>query len=70
MTIVSGLRIIDSNAQTGITWWNWTNNHQNAIFRQLDNFCLDALSMGMSHDLELAVQNGATFVRVGRSLCG
>ncbi|CAC9965423.1 hypothetical protein [uncultured Gammaproteobacteria bacterium] len=25
MTIVSGLRIIDSNAQTGITWWNWTN---------------------------------------------
>jgi hypothetical protein len=23
MTIVSGLRIIDSNAQTGITWWNW-----------------------------------------------
>ncbi|VVM23332.1 hypothetical protein BSPWISOXPB_8530 [uncultured Gammaproteobacteria bacterium] len=24
MTIVSGLRIIDSNAQTGITWWNWT----------------------------------------------
>ncbi|VVM17457.1 hypothetical protein [bacterium endosymbiont of Bathymodiolus sp. 5 South] len=27
MTIVSGLRIIDSNAQTGITWWNWTDNH-------------------------------------------
>ncbi len=26
MTIVSGLRIIDSNAQTGITWWNWTIN--------------------------------------------
>jgi hypothetical protein len=23
-SIVSGLRIIDSNAQTGITWWNWT----------------------------------------------
>jgi hypothetical protein len=28
MMIVSGLRIIDSNAQTGITWWNWTHaNH-------------------------------------------
>ncbi|CAC9494750.1 hypothetical protein [uncultured Gammaproteobacteria bacterium] len=27
MTIVSGLRIIDSNAQTGITWWNWTLSH-------------------------------------------
>jgi hypothetical protein len=24
MTIVGGLRIIDSNAQTGTTWWNWT----------------------------------------------
>ncbi len=27
MTIVSGLRIIDSNAQTGITWWNWTTSN-------------------------------------------
>ncbi|VVH58730.1 hypothetical protein BAZOLSSOX_1087 [uncultured Gammaproteobacteria bacterium] len=26
MTIVGGLRIIDSNAQTGTTWWNWTDN--------------------------------------------
>ena len=24
MTIVRGLRIISSNAQTGTTWWNWT----------------------------------------------
>jgi uncharacterized pyridoxal phosphate-containing UPF0001 family protein len=32
--------------------------------------CLDALSMGMSHDLELAVQNGATFVRVGSDIFG
>ncbi|VVM17537.1 hypothetical protein BSPWISOXPB_7947 [uncultured Gammaproteobacteria bacterium] len=31
MTIVSGLRIIDSNAQTGITWWNWTNIHYQNI---------------------------------------
>ncbi|CAB5497833.1 hypothetical protein AZO1586R_662 [Bathymodiolus azoricus thioautotrophic gill symbiont] len=23
MTIVGGLRIIDSNAQTGTMWWNW-----------------------------------------------
>jgi len=26
MTIVRGLRIISSNAQTGTTWWNWTPN--------------------------------------------
>jgi hypothetical protein len=24
---VDGLRIIDSNAQTGTTWWNWTIMH-------------------------------------------
>ncbi len=31
MTIVSGLRIIDSNAQTGITWWNWTDSDINKL---------------------------------------
>lgn len=31
---------------------------------------LDTLSMGMSHDLEVAVQNGATFVRIGTDIFG
>ena len=31
---------------------------------------LDMLSMGMSHDLELAIQNGATFVRIGTDIFG
>jgi len=31
---------------------------------------LDALSMGMSSDLELAIKNGATFVRVGTDIFG
>lgn len=31
---------------------------------------LDMLSMGMSHDLELAIQNGATFIRIGRDIFG
>jgi hypothetical protein len=30
----------------------------------------DELSMGMSHDLEVAVEEGATLVRVGTSLFG
>jgi hypothetical protein len=38
MTIVSGLRIIDSNAQTGITWWNWTSREKNKTVKEaLDN---------------------------------
>jgi len=28
------------------------------------------LSMGMSNDFEIAVRNGATFVRIGRALFG
>jgi len=31
---------------------------------------LDTLSMGMSSDLELAIENGATFVRIGSDIFG
>ncbi|QKQ23716.1 YggS family pyridoxal phosphate-dependent enzyme [Candidatus Ruthia endofausta] len=31
---------------------------------------LDVLSMGMSHDLELAIASGATFVRIGTDIFG
>lgn len=49
------------------------------IFRRLsqlkdtlnqDGFQLDVLSMGMSDDLEIGIQEGATFVRVGRGIFG
>ena len=52
---------------------------QRAAFRSmrelLDNvrargIALDALSMGMSDDLEAAIQEGATIVRVGRAIFG
>jgi PLP dependent protein len=32
------------------------------------NVCLDELSMGMSHDFEVAIREGATIVRVGSAL--
>ncbi len=31
---------------------------------------LDILSMGMSNDLDLAIKNGATFVRIGADIFG
>jgi uncharacterized pyridoxal phosphate-containing UPF0001 family protein len=31
---------------------------------------LDTLSMGMSHDLEYAIQEGATMVRIGTAIFG
>lgn len=35
-----------------------------------NGFCLDTLSMGMSSDLELAIEEGATIVRVGSAIFG
>jgi len=44
------------------------------IFRELrhlaDNHHLPHLSMGMTNDFEVAIEEGATFVRVGRALFG
>ena len=34
------------------------------------NLDLDTLSMGMSHDLEAAIAEGATWVRIGTALFG
>jgi len=53
--------------------------HQRAAFRRLreardalnaDGLALDTLSMGMSSDLEAAVAEGATIVRVGSDIFG
>ncbi len=36
----------------------------------IDNICVDILSMGMSGDYEVAVEEGATYVRVGTGIFG
>ena len=44
-----------------------------AVVRELQaslNLALDTLSMGMSHDLESAIAQGATWVRIGTALFG
>lgn len=37
---------------------------------KLDNVVMEHLSMGMSHDLDVAVEEGATIVRVGTAIFG
>lgn len=39
-------------------------------WREQSGFPLNELSMGMSHDLEMAIAEGATYVRVGTDLFG
>ena len=36
----------------------------------IDNISMDVLSMGMSGDYEVAIEEGATIVRVGTSIFG
>ena len=38
--------------------------------KNIDNVCMDMLSMGMSGDFETAIEEGATYVRVGTSIFG
>lgn len=38
--------------------------------RKLPNIALDTLSMGMSHDFEIAIEEGSTCVRVGTGIFG
>jgi pyridoxal phosphate enzyme (YggS family) len=38
--------------------------------RQLPSVSLDALSMGMSHDFEVAIEEGSTCVRIGTAIFG
>ena len=40
-------------------------NNQN-----IDNVCMDILSMGMTGDYEVAIEEGATMVRVGTGIFG
>lgn len=38
--------------------------------KNIDNVCMDMLSMGMSGDFTIAIEEGATYVRVGTSIFG
>lgn len=38
--------------------------------KNIDNVCMDTLSMGMSSDYEVAIEEGATMVRVGTGIFG
>ena len=40
------------------------------LSKNMDNVCMDILSMGMTSDYEVAVSEGATFVRVGSAIFG
>ena len=40
------------------------------IHKNIDNVCMEELSMGMTGDYEVAISEGATYVRVGTGIFG
>lgn len=38
--------------------------------KNIDNICMDILSMGMTNDYEVAIEEGATMIRVGTGIFG
>jgi uncharacterized pyridoxal phosphate-containing UPF0001 family protein len=38
--------------------------------RKLPGICMEVLSIGMSHDFEIAIEEGSTCIRVGTSIFG
>lgn len=38
--------------------------------KNIDNVCMDELSMGMTNDFEVAIEEGATMIRVGTAIFG
>ena len=40
------------------------------IHKNIDNVCMDSLSMGMTGDYKVAIEEGATYIRVGTAIFG
>lgn len=54
--------------------WNADPERARPYFRQLrelgERYGIEGLSMGMSHDLEVAIEEGATHIRIGTAIFG
>ncbi|WP_321472853.1 YggS family pyridoxal phosphate-dependent enzyme [uncultured Paludibaculum sp.] len=75
--LVAAIRTLPNLTLTGLmTMPPWSDDAElsRPYFRRLRELAreqgLNQLSMGMSHDLEVAIQEGATIVRVGTALFG
>ncbi len=75
--LIDGIRACPNLALTGLMTmppWNDDQEITRPYFRRLAELArqhgLEKLSMGMSHDLEAAIEEGATLIRVGTALFG
>ena len=71
---VEGCEKLDLRGLMGMPPWSEDPEKTRTYFRRLreaaERLGLPGLSMGMSHDLEVAIEEGATLVRVGTAIFG
>jgi len=71
---MSGLMIIPpavGDAEDARPWFKQLRDVRDRLIAQgVERTCLTEVSMGMSHDFEVAVEEGATMVRVGTAIFG
>jgi len=60
----------DPNPEKSRPWYRSLSQWQQKWQQQFPNLDLGHLSMGMSHDFEVAITEGATIIRVGTALFG
>lgn len=75
--LIDSIRSLPNLALRGLMTmppWSDDPEHSRPFFREAralaERHHLDGLSMGMSHDLETAIEEGATIVRIGTALFG
>jgi pyridoxal phosphate enzyme (YggS family) len=61
---------IDPDPEKSRTWYSSLFHLRNKWQQEFPQIDLDHLSMGMSHDFEVAIEEGATIIRVGTALFG
>lgn len=72
--IVKGLMTIapyvDDPEKNRLYFANLKQIYVDIIQKNIDNVCMEELSMGMTGDYEVAIEEGATYIRVGTGIFG
>ncbi len=62
--------ICNNSAENAVYFKKLKDLSVDIMHKNIDNVCMNILSMGMSSDYETAIEEGATYVRVGTNIFG
>lgn len=67
---VKGLMCIPPKERTEYFFQKMQQLYLDSLYKNVDNIDIEILSMGMSHDFEMAISYGSNIVRIGTALFG